>query len=620
MKLADLPQTHLNENLRLLRDRSEETADLIASQSSRTDIRVSFEGNRLPRCERKTESGTIQVLGGTRPSEVEVQHEHDEMRAAWMAGSQIVFLFGTGLGCSILPLAPLIRTPQVTLIAIEPDPGLIYTSFCLFDWKEILDCRGFHLLVGLDTVEPILTLIRNHRYDWVEPDRTHVTYGYPWRNTSLVKKWDEIVLGLGEGFLAQHNAINATIKDRRSHYPSKKPYPKRVLLLCSNSSSWGPIIRGLTCGFEAAGYESRVALVPAVITQDNRFLPTELTGWRLFEETFLRFKPDLVVVLNVSSNFWLTFPEMEVPRVVWVVDSATNMPDVSFHPRDYVILSDEWDRDEVLRRGGRVIGEVPMAASEIETEFDPQLACDVSFVGTVPDTSKIHSAVSSAFQTWLDGVVETYFTKNLILPQDALDRHDPPPDPGPGLTKNVPRHSTNLGAAVYYLLCLELNRRRRLEVLTAVADLGLRIYGNPEWKEAVRSTPLEQCVAGERLTPSEAYQLYRSSRISLNIHTVIPHGTVNQRDMEVPAAGGFLISDLKRYTGGRPDRFFDPETEVPAYSDPGELRELVKTFLSDDERRQTMARRAKERVFRGHSDRSRAERMIQLLQDAGAWS
>jgi len=542
------------------------------------------------------------------------------MRAAWMSGSQIVFLFGVGLGCSILPLAPLIRTPQVTLIAIEPDPGLIYASFCLFDWKEILDCRGFHLLVGDKGPESILKLVRANRYDWIEPDRTHVTYGYPWRNPPLVETWNRVVLSVGERFLDQHNAIKAAIADRRDHYPHRKQHPERVLFLCSSSSSWGPIVHGLARGFDAAGYETKTVLVPAMITRDNRFLPTELADWRLFEETFLRFQPDLIVVLNVSSNFWFKLPEMEVPRLIWVVDGATNMPAMEFHPWDYVVLSDEMDRDEVLRRGGRIVGDAPMAASTIETEFDPKFACDVSFVGTLPDTSNIRDALSSEFLAWFDRVIETYFREDLILPEDALARHDPPPDPGPGLTERIPRHSKNRDAAIYYLLCLELNRRRRLEVLTAVADLGLRIYGNPEWKEAVRSTPLEPCLAGRRLVPQEAHRLYRSSKISLNIHTVVPHITVNQRDMEVPAAGGFLISDLERYAGKHTPKFFDSDTEVPSYSSPDELRELVITFLSDEDRRRAMAQRAYERVLHDHSDRSRAERMVDLLKDAGAWS
>ncbi|MFH1741707.1 MAG: glycosyltransferase [bacterium] len=617
--LCDLPTTHLADNLELCRSRWPDLAAQIADQASREDILISHETQELARCKCETETGTIWISGAGRPVEVEVQYEHDDMRAAWMSGTPLVLLFGVGLGYSVKPLVPILKTPQVSLIAVEPDPGVLYASFCLFSWRDLLDVQEFHLITGDNPLEAMHHLIRSNRYDWIDPERIHITYGYPWRNPAMVEYWDEVILGFGQGFMGQHEAIQSAINEIKKSYPPRKDSPEKVLFLCSNSASWGPIIHGLACGFEAIGCSCRTVYTPAAITRENIFIPAGLSDWRLFEERLLEFRPDLVVVLNISSNFWLHLPDLQVPRVVWVVDPPANMPEIPFHPMDYVILSDLTDFDESERRGATVIGEAPMAAFKIETEFDPEFACDLSFVGTLPDTAKYREFLPVDFLEWMDAVVETYFRDNLIVPGDAMAEHGPPPDPGQILIEKIPRRMPSVQSAVHYLLCMELNRRRRLEVLSAVADLGLRIYGNPEWERAVASTALEPCWTGRRLVPENAYKLYRSSKISVNIHTVLPHTTVNQRDMEVPSAGGFLISDLARYAGPRSTDFFDSETEVPAYSRPEELRQVVQRYLADKEAREMCAKRAQERVRRDHNNKSRAESMIQLLQKAGAW-
>ena len=391
--LCNLATTHLADNLDLCRSRWTGLADEIAGQSGREDIQVLFEPDALARCKQESETGTIRISGGVHPVEMEVQHEHDDMRAAWMSGMPLVFLFGVGLGYSLKPLVPILRTPQVALIAVEPDPGLLYVSFCLFSWRELLDCPEFHLIAGDNPLEPISALIRSNRYDWIDPGRIHVSYGYPWRNPSMVERWDEIVLGLGEGLVAQHEALESAVEEIKEFYPPCKESPERVLFLCSNSASWGPIIHGLACGFEAAGMTCRAVYTPAVITRTNAFIPSGLSDWRLFEESLLGFHPDLVVVLNMSSNFWLHLPDLEVPRMVWIVDPPANMPEIAFHPMDYIVLSDETDLEECESRGANVIGEVPMAAFRIETEFDPDLACDLSFVGTLPDTTKFRECL-----------------------------------------------------------------------------------------------------------------------------------------------------------------------------------------------------------------------------------
>jgi spore maturation protein CgeB len=110
---------------------------------------------------------------------------------------------------------------------------------------------------------------------------------------------------------------------------------------------------------------------------------------------------------------------------------------------------------------------------------------------------------------------------------------------------------------------------------------------------------------------------YRSARISLNHHrqvrdletkTTITPGdaeSLNPRAYEVPACGGFLISDARAELS---EVFGD---SVPTYSDSGSLERLIRYFLShEDERRALAGRQA--RAVAQHSWTQRTRTMLDL--------
>jgi spore maturation protein CgeB len=110
---------------------------------------------------------------------------------------------------------------------------------------------------------------------------------------------------------------------------------------------------------------------------------------------------------------------------------------------------------------------------------------------------------------------------------------------------------------------------------------------------------------------------YRSAKISLNQHrqvrdfttkTTIPPGSaesLNPRAYEVPACGGFLISDARAELA---DVFGD---SVPTYTDSASLERLIRYFLSHEDERQTLAGRQATAV-QGHSWTHRTRTMLDL--------
>jgi hypothetical protein len=116
---------------------------------------------------------------------------------------------------------------------------------------------------------------------------------------------------------------------------------------------------------------------------------------------------------------------------------------------------------------------------------------------------------------------------------------------------------------------------------------------------------------------SVAASHYRSARISLNHHrqvgdfetkTPIAAGaaaSLNPRAYEVPACGGFLLSDEREELG---EVFGDC---VPTYTDSASLERLIRYFLSHESERLALAGRQAEAV-QSHSWAHRAKTMLDL--------
>ncbi len=114
----------------------------------------------------------------------------------------------------------------------------------------------------------------------------------------------------------------------------------------------------------------------------------------------------------------------------------------------------------------------------------------------------------------------------------------------------------------------------------------------------------------KQITPNaQAAAHYRSAFISLCHHRADPPGfaeSLNPRCYEVPACGGFLISD---YRAELHDIF---GTSVPTYTDADSLSSLVRYFLAHPEERDALAARQREAIASHHWG-ERARDMLHIL-------
>lgn len=154
---------------------------------------------------------------------------------------------------------------------------------------------------------------------------------------------------------------------------------------------------------------------------------------------------------------------------------------------------------------------------------------------------------------------------------------------------------------------------RRQSVMTQLADLPVSIYG-PKWRRKNILNPrIFFKVKRRGIWGDEVSQLYRNSKINLNIavwDTSKQSGN-NLRIAEIPAAEGFLLSE---YSPELSD-YFVPGTEIETYRTVEELRQKITYYLQHEQERREIARRGWLRAKGLPTYRNLVEHMLDRSQE-----
>ncbi|MCC6748529.1 MAG: glycosyltransferase [Deltaproteobacteria bacterium] len=362
-----------------------------------------------------------------------------------------------------------------------------------------------------------------------------------------------------------------------------------VLLLDGNYHLGAECLRA----FDRLGH--RVESVP-VTTPVASFVQALL--WKLVEV-----RPDFVLSINhlgfdEGGALGALLEELELPVAVWYVDSPQFVLRQGGLPARSVTSLFLWERTllpAMRARGAEDLHYLPLATDPSRFPCRPEApARPLAFVG---------DSMQSAQEKWrarLNGAGRRQarrLAEALLAAASAADRaallH---PADGPGRPDwNV------LGAATW-----EATATHRLGLLRAVAGPDLHLYGDAGWKRLLPTAtfcgPLDY---GEALAA-----VYRSSAVNLNATSRQMPTAVNQRVFDVPACGGFVLSDAQADVG----EHFELGSEAVVYRDADELAALCRHYLAHPEERAAVARRARERVLRDHTYETRVQTLLAALR------
>lgn len=146
----------------------------------------------------------------------------------------------------------------------------------------------------------------------------------------------------------------------------------------------------------------------------------------------------------------------------------------------------------------------------------------------------------------------------------------------------------------------------REQVLIQLQHLDLRVYG-PGWK---KSKLRKSCIYPEAFG-QKTNILFNRAKINLNIHNWFGKGTaMNLRLFEVPAAGGFLLTDWVAEI----DAAYEVDKDLACWWNVGELQEKIKFYLDNENLRMTIAQSGYRRFLLNHSYDARVQQLLNHIQ------
>ncbi|HPA47353.1 MAG TPA: glycosyltransferase [bacterium] len=326
------------------------------------------------------------------------------------------------------------------------------------------------------------------------------------------------------------------------------------------------------------------------------------------------FSPDCVFFVNQPPGLYYArmgfrpdeWQSLPYRRLVWILDDPFILGNDPFHPEDIILIADPAFETTVRQRGGVQVHFLPVAADiEQPGTIRDQYAAPVGYVGSVKNMQDWSRKVPSDLRDYLDRIVAEKVRRPAVPFEQLLQ--EIPFAPG--------RRVTLDGPLAYYLYVMA-NNRFRIELLEQLVPFGLQLYGGSDWPLFVEHSALQHCYRGILDPITETPDFYRSAAISINLRSLQGFTAPTQRDFNIPAAGGFLLSaDL----GTQPVASCVPYWEgirSPTFRDATEIVKQTQHLLSSSNERMEWVNSVRQVIHRNHRYVHRVERIAEILTRA----
>lgn len=372
-------------------------------------------------------------------------------------------------------------------------------------------------------------------------------------------------------------------------------------------------------GLVELGYQVESFDLPPL---DN--LPQEVAG-QLIEE-INRISPDFIFTINnigFSPVFLEAVQKAEIPIVSWFADSPffwvseKVLKELAGQPY-YLFICDKVYVQRVKELGLEKVFYLPLATNprvfkqiELTAEEIEKYGCNISFVG---DSGYLFykkfeelvkggfNAKDSEFYAIIEEIVRIQSQNPLLEMKTILTQME-----------EVFRRPLSTGSPEddrwiqMWLETAAMSEYRR-QLMEAVSDFGLYLYGDNGWEELVGNKVKFMGWIDNR---TDLPRLYNASRINLNISKPQAKSTLPLRAFDICGCGGFMLTDY-RYDVAT---LFNRDEEVVVYNDKDDLRRKAEYYLTHPEERSEIAKRVQRRVFSEHTFKVRMEHLIDTMSE-----
>lgn len=503
--------------------------------------------------------------------------------------SQTVVALGLGLGYHLLKLVSRL-SPRHQLIIVEPEPEIWLAALGTLDIRPLLRRPNTRWVIEPDW-RKVLSHIRKHAS---RNGRRLTFYAHPPSLRAGNSFYQEVIGGL-----------------KPAAPPARRPLGVkgeqcRVLIINPDYFLIPETLRALR----------RLGHAVKTVLFDKRREKGNIVVQRILGQV-KDYSPDLVFTVNhlgldregILIEF---FHRLKVPLVSWYVDSPVlilNLYAGMASELAYIFVWDPTYIPEVRALGFDQVFPLPLATDPEIFRPRPAGALNpwrnrVAFVGNsltaavreklarLPTSLEFLELFHQLAQAYLEG---PFRRLNELLEQEELSRH-------PLIQGLSGPERTDLEAGIIW----EATRRHRLACIQRLPASQTAVFGDAGW---------HQLLAPWTVRPEVNYYdelplVYGGAEVNFNVTSLQMKTAVNQRVFDVPAAGGFLLTDYKAQL----PELLELEREIVCYRDPEEIPDLVQFYLNHSRAREEIIRRGRTRILAEHTYVHRLKTLLATIR------
>ncbi|WP_319472070.1 DUF3880 domain-containing protein [uncultured Pseudodesulfovibrio sp.] len=397
----------------------------------------------------------------------------------------------------------------------------------------------------------------------------------------------------------------------QARYPKFESATPRILFFNSSYFLCDEILSSL----------QRLGIAHQTITLDQTG-----TGSQDFIEKLLKavidFKPDFILTVN---HFGLDregklaglLSDMGLPLASWFVDNPHLILHEYAHPgadNTAIFTFDAGNLGQMRDKGFQNVHYLPLATDparfrpNLSDNRIPEWSCDVSFVGnsmTRPVATSLHDALlTPQMQKEYENIAAGFGASGETDVVEHLK--DKRPD-WRAFHDSLPTPEARL--ALESLITWEATRQYRFDCVARTLQFAPLIVGDSGWKNILGASRNWRHIPGLDYY-KELPRFYPQSKINFNCTSRQMIGAVNQRVFDVPACGGFVLTDHRKQM----EDLFDLSTEAAVYHHPDEIPSLIRQYLSDKALRDKVSRAARKRILAEHTYEIRISKLIKVMR------
>ena len=304
-------------------------------------------------------------------------------------------------------------------------------------------------------------------------------------------------------------------------------------------------------------------------------------------------KPDRVLALDYRGLNDQSLSEACIPYYSWFVDLPLYfVTDTHWNTYHTALVIDRSFMPLLDKLGCKQTRYLPLAYDDTlfaYQESNANYLYDVSFVGTDSgDPDALRKTRESTVERLWNALINHTLTLQTKHPGRSLYENFLEVEKAGGVPFSELTSLHDIGHLLHHV-DIEMDATHKETCLSILMDQNLAIFGNASWKKRKR---LGSAYQGGVSYGEELAQVYRSSKINIVLTRPQICEGVNQRIFDIPACGGFFLSDYHKDL----ENLYPETWKEITFTNKDDLHDKVRYFLEHPKERQNLVRRCYEAI------------------------